>query len=56
MAIKEGFRANSMSIDAKAADGHPIMVYNKHIVKTEITDSSDEYRVSDVEFIITNIK
>jgi hypothetical protein len=32
------------------------MVYDKHIVKTEITDSSSEYRVSDVEFIATDIK
>jgi hypothetical protein len=56
MAVKEGFRANSTSIGAKAADGHPIMMYNKYIVKIEITDSSNECRVSNVEFIATNIK
>jgi hypothetical protein len=56
VAVKEGFRANLTSIGAKAADGHPIMVYNKHIVKIEITNSSNEYRVSDIEFITTNIK
>jgi hypothetical protein len=54
--IKEGFRANSTSIGVKAADGHPIMVYSKHIIKIEITDSSSEYRVFNIEFIVTNIK
>jgi hypothetical protein len=56
VAIKEGFRANSTSIGAKAADGHPIVMYGKHIIKIEITDSSGECRVSDVKFITTNIK
>jgi hypothetical protein len=56
VAVEEGFQANSTSIGAKATDGHPIVVYSKHIVKIKITDSSDEYRVSNVEFIATNIK
>jgi hypothetical protein len=37
-------------------DGHSIMMYNKHIVKTEVTNSFSEYYVSDVDFIATNIK
>jgi hypothetical protein len=56
MTIKEGFWANSTLVGAVAVDGHSIMVYNKHIVKMEITNSFNEYRVSDVDFIITNIK
>jgi hypothetical protein len=56
VAIKESFQANSTSIGVKAADDYPIIVYNKYIVKIEITNSSNEYRVSDVEFIATNIK
>jgi hypothetical protein len=56
VAIKEGFQVNSTSIDTKAADGYPIIVYSKYIVKIEITNSSSEYRVSNIEFIATNIK
>jgi hypothetical protein len=56
VAVKEGFQVNLTFIGAKATDGHLIMVYGKHIVKIEITNSFSEYRVSDVEFIITDIK
>jgi hypothetical protein len=56
MTIKEGFRVNSTSAGAMAIDGYSIMVYSKHIVKTEITNSFGECRVSDVDFIATNIK
>jgi hypothetical protein len=54
--IKEGFRTNLTSIDTKAADDYPIIIYSKYIVKIEITNSFSEYRVFDVEFIATNIK
>jgi hypothetical protein len=37
-------------------DSYSIIVYSKHIVKTEVTDSFNKYRVSDVDFIVTNIK
>jgi hypothetical protein len=56
VAVKEGFRANSMSVDAMAVNGHLIMVYNKYIVKTEVTDSFSECRVSNVNFIVIDIK
>ena len=56
MAVEEGFRANSSSKGAVAADGHSIVVYGQHTIRTEITDSLDECRVSDVEFIATDIK
>jgi hypothetical protein len=56
MTIKEGFRANSTLVGAVAVDGYSIMVYSKHIVKMEVTDSFSEYRVSDVDFIATDIK
>jgi hypothetical protein len=56
VAVEEGFRANSTSAGAVAVDGYSIIVYNKHTVKTEVTDSFGEYRVSDVDFIATDIK
>jgi hypothetical protein len=56
VAIEEGFRANLTSIGAVAVDGYSIIVYNKHIVKTEVINSFSEYRVSDVDFIATDIK
>jgi hypothetical protein len=56
MIIKEGFQANSTSAGAIAVDGYSIIVYNKHIVKTEVTDSFSEYRVSDIDFIATDIE
>jgi hypothetical protein len=56
VAIEEGFRANSTSAGAVAVDGYSIVVYSKHIVKTEVTDSFSECRVSDVDFIATDIK
>jgi hypothetical protein len=56
MAIKEGFRANSTLVGAMAMDGYSIMMYGKHIVKTEVTNSFSEYYISDVDFIVTNIK
>jgi hypothetical protein len=31
-------------------------MYNKYIVKIEVTNSFSEYRVSNVDFIATNIK
>jgi hypothetical protein len=54
--VEEGFRANSTSAGTVAVDGYSIVVYGKHIVKTEVTDSFSEYRVSDVDFIATDIK
>jgi hypothetical protein len=39
-----------------AADGHSIAMYNKHIIKMKITNSHEECRVSEIEFIATNIK
>jgi hypothetical protein len=54
--VEEGFRANSTSVEAVAVDGHSIVVYDKHTVKTEVTDSFSECRVSNVDFIATNIK
>jgi hypothetical protein len=39
-----------------AVDGYSITMYDKHIIKTEVTNSLDESRVSDIEFIVTNIK
>jgi hypothetical protein len=56
VAIKEGFRANSTSVEAIAMNDYLIIVYNKYIVKTEITDSFSEYRVSNIDFIAINIK
>jgi hypothetical protein len=56
MAVEEGFRANSTSAEAMAVDSYSIIMCNKYIVKTEVTDSFNEYRVSDVDFIATNIK
>jgi hypothetical protein len=56
MTIKEGFQANSTLIGAIAMNSYSIMVYNKYIVKTEVTNSFSEYCVSDVDFITTNIK
>ena len=56
VAVEEGFRANSSSKGAVAADGHPIVVYGQHTIRTEITDSLDECRISDIEFIATDIK
>jgi hypothetical protein len=56
VAIEEDFRANSSLIGAMTVDGHSITVYNKHTIKTEVTNSLGEYRVSDIEFIVTNIK
>jgi hypothetical protein len=41
---------------AMAVDGHSIAMYSKHIIKTEVTDSLSESRVSDIEFIATDIK
>jgi hypothetical protein len=45
-----------MSVGAVTVDGYSIMMYNKHIVKTEITNSFSECRVSDVDFIAIDIK
>jgi hypothetical protein len=56
MAIKEGFRTNSTSVDAIAIDGYSIIVYSKYIVKMEIINSFSEYYISNVDFIATNIK
>jgi hypothetical protein len=56
VAIKKGFRANSTSAGAVAVDGYSIVVYSKHTVKTEVTDSFSECCVSDVDFIATDIK
>jgi hypothetical protein len=56
VAIEEGFQANSTSAGAVAVDGHSIVVYSKHTVKTEVTDLFSECRVSNVDFIATNIK
>jgi hypothetical protein len=56
MIIKEGFWANSTLKSVTATDGHPIMIYNKHTIRTEITNSLSEYRVLSVKFITTNIK
>jgi hypothetical protein len=56
MIIKEGFRANLTSVGAITIDGYSIMVYNKYIVKTEITNSFSECYISDVDFIVTDIK
>jgi hypothetical protein len=56
MTIKEGFQANSTSAEAIIMNNHSIIVYNKHIVKTEITNLFSEYRVSDVDFVATDIK
>jgi hypothetical protein len=56
MAIKEGFWANSMLVKVITMDGHLIIVYSKHIVKIEITNSFSEYYVSNVNFIATDIK
>jgi hypothetical protein len=54
--IKEGFQVNLTSVDAMAVDSYSIIMYNKHIVKIEVTNSFNEYRVSNVDFITTNIK
>jgi hypothetical protein len=35
---------------------YSIMMYSKHIVKIEVTNSFSEYYISDVDFIATNIK
>jgi hypothetical protein len=56
MVIKEGFRANSTSVEAITMNDHSIMIYSKYIVKTKITNSFSEYRVSNIDFIATNIK
>jgi hypothetical protein len=56
VAVEEGFRANSTSIEAIAIDSHSIMVYSKYIIKIEVTNSFGECRVSNVDFIATNIK
>jgi hypothetical protein len=56
MIIKEGFQANLTLVGAMAVDGYSIIVYNKHIVKTEVINSFSEYHVSNVDFIATNIK
>jgi hypothetical protein len=56
VAVEEGFQANSTSISAMAVDGHSIAIYSKHTIKTEITDSRGECRVSEIEFIAMNIK
>jgi hypothetical protein len=56
MAIKEGFQANSTSIDIIAIDGHSIAMYDKHIIKMKITNFYKECRISNVEFIAMNIK
>jgi hypothetical protein len=56
MAVEEGFQANSTSVEAMTVDSYSIVMYSKYIVKTEVTDSFNEYRVSDVDFIATNIK
>jgi hypothetical protein len=45
-----------MSVEAMAVDGHSIIVYNKYIVKTKVTNLFSEYRVSNVDFIATDIK
>jgi hypothetical protein len=56
VAVKEGFRANSTFMSAMVADDHLIAVYDKHTIKTEITNSHGECRVSEIEFIAMNIK
>jgi hypothetical protein len=56
VAVEEGFRANSTSMSAMAADGYLIAVYGKHTIKMEITDSLEECRVSEIEFIAIDIK
>jgi hypothetical protein len=56
MVVKEGFQANLTSISAIVVDGHLIAIYNKHIIKMEITNSLRECRVSEIEFIAINIK
>jgi hypothetical protein len=56
MTIKEGFQANSTSAGAVAMDSYSIIVYSKHIIKIEITDLFSEYRVSNIDFITTDIK
>jgi hypothetical protein len=33
-------------------DGHSIMMYNKYIVKIEVTNSFSEYYISNVDFIV----
>jgi hypothetical protein len=37
-------------------DGHSIMMYGKYIVKIEVTNLFSEYRVSNIDFIATDIK
>jgi hypothetical protein len=56
MAIKEGFRANSSLKNAVTADGYPIIMYNKHTIYIEITNSLNKYRISDIKFIAINIE
>jgi hypothetical protein len=56
MAIKEGFQANSTSIDVIAIDDHSIAMYDKHTIKTKITNFYEKCRISNVEFIAMNIK
>jgi hypothetical protein len=54
--VEEDFRANLTLVEAVIMDGHSIIVYNKYIVKMEVTNSFSEYCVSDVDFIATDIK
>jgi hypothetical protein len=37
-------------------DGYSIIIHNKYIVKIKITNLFHEYRVSNVNFIATNIR
>jgi hypothetical protein len=39
-----------------AVDDYLIIIYNKHIVKMEITNLFNEYYISNVDFIAINIK
>jgi hypothetical protein len=56
MIIKEGFQVNLTSARAVAMNDHLIMMYDKHIVKTEVTNSFNEYYVFNVDFIAINIQ
>jgi hypothetical protein len=43
-------------MSAMAVDGHLITIYDKHIIKMKITNSYEKCRVSEIEFIVMNIK
>jgi hypothetical protein len=56
MAVKEGFQANSTSMSAMTADGHSIIMYDKHIIKMKIINSHEKCKVSEIKFIAIDIK